>query len=156
MSDHSKKSAFVVCDCSGSLMLNQLNTTKLNKIIPTLKRTQVYAYTLRLYTSQAISNVVQCSGKGNMWRVFKPKFQISEFYRNTKTSCSSVKLRDLKFGFELHQNAFGSRALPGPAGEGTAIFTCILSPVTGSPSTRYHKVWYGKTRMVVRFDTIRT
>jgi len=25
-----------VCDCSGSLMLSQLNTTKLNEIMPTL------------------------------------------------------------------------------------------------------------------------
>ena len=102
-----------VCDCSDSLMLSQLNATKLNKIMPTSKRIQSPAKRLVMFCNvpeKVINNVTFSS------------------------SCSLVKLKEIRqFGFELYQNAFGGRAPPGPAGGAIAIFNLQSTPVDTLP-----------------------
>jgi len=79
------------------------------------------AYTLRLYTSQKVSNVLQCSGNGHKYVAFASSF-------------SSVKLKEIwNLGFELHQNAFGGLAPPGPAGGAIVIFHMHSTPRYESP-----------------------
>jgi len=61
--------------------------------------------------SEFLCKVMLCFEKKNL-KLFPSACRNLQF--NTSTKCDHSRL---KFDYEMHQNAFGSQALPGPAGE---------------------------------------
>jgi len=97
----------VVCDCSDSLMLTQLNTSKLKRITPSLN--------VCILTDVMVG----------LYRTPTPTKRLITFCNVSENAINILQLHLLQFGktqrfanmgYELHQNAFRGRALPGPAG----------------------------------------